>query len=212
MLDNLDNKDSSENASTYTLASLYGRPIGNIAVPQHVIAHIMGRFCQLQPLWNRRFSLYSQEKYLFVNKKKDSLNLSNEEDIFSRQSSASTHRTTQEESSIKWYLTPFNESPDLLTHETHLQSKIKAPISFYVPRPPPAKLANLQEPWKLQARKFAQYFLVLSCPWIFVGKDQGTLPGSLTWNKFCSFVRHLEDGADCLGAGCIKRVRMKWIK
>ena len=36
MLDCLENDDSSENASTKTLASLYTGASGNIAVPQHV--------------------------------------------------------------------------------------------------------------------------------------------------------------------------------
>ena len=39
----------------------------------------------------------------------------------------------------------------------------------------------------------------------------GTLPGSLTWNEFCKFIKDLEDGVDNNGSSFLDVVRLRWI-
>lgn len=97
------------------------------------------------------------------------------------------------------------------THQLRLHPKTKLPVLTYVPKPPSAKPSKLTEAWKEQARIFARYFLVLFRPWVY-SCSNGSLPGSLSWNSFCSFVKMLEDGNDGNGPSFFDVLRMKWIR
>lgn len=118
------------------------------------------------------------------------------------------------------------------THTQRLRSKIKVPVPRHVPRPPPEKPRKLTDPWKKQAREFAQFYLTFFKPWrqeiegnpvIKNNKYSyskcksaltggGTLPVSLKWKSFCQHIRELEDGCDGLGPSFLDEVRTRWIR
>lgn len=186
--------DELDSTSSHTTAKVYTTANGQVAVPQVV------HYCFRGPAL-LEYSLYAYAALIDVIKNPRT-----------NQSTPSEINTTNRGRPTNGMFQFAKGHPLFETHIQRLRSKPKVPVPRNVPRPPPAKPNKLTNSWKQQARIFSRYFLTLFKPWNFPTENGGTLPGSLTWNAFCEFIKQLEEGTDGLGPTFLERVTVRWIR
>lgn len=79
------------------------------------------------------------------------------------------------------------------------------------PQHPIPKPAEMTEAWQSQARRFANYFLILYRPWTILTANGGTLPGSTLWHDLCVYMQVLECGEHGNGPSYLNRIRSRWM-
>ena len=180
------------NSASQTTAKVYTTANGEVAVPQ--VVHYCFRGERLED-----YSLHAYAALIDVIKKPSKT----EETLHSEKNENNRGRPANG---------TFNFAighPLFKTHIQRLRSKPKVPVPRNVPRPPPAKPSQLTNSWKKQARLFSEYFLTLFKPWNYSTENGGTLPGPITWNSLCQFIKELEEGKDGLGPTFFERVNIR---
>ena len=103
--------------------------------------------------------------------------------------------------------------PDHPLYESHhqqLRSRHQVPVPKKIaPKPPPKKPSVPDKQWKKEARHFSAYILILYRPWYL---NEGTLPGTLSWNELCRHMKDLEFGTDGIGPSFLATFRRKLIE
>lgn len=99
------------------------------------------------------------------------------------------------------------------THVQRLRSKTAVPIAWPRPPNPPQEMPTLLTPnWEKTAFQFLSYILTLFRPWTMQCNDNGTLPGRLTWEDFCSFIHECEFGEPSSSPTALGLIRFRWIR
>ena len=189
--------EQSEKDHPFGNSEIYKGPEGIVAVPQHIHYSFRGHHLL-------HYSLYEYAALIDIIPKKKKNSEKTDDQLENHYENKKGRKTNA--------LYEFDtKHPLFQTHIQRIRSKIKVPaIVDRTPKPPPPKPLKVTEEWTNKANQFSQFFLTLFRPWTF-NTNYGTLPGLLSWNALCQYVKHLEFSCEDKKDQLINQTRLKWM-